>query len=144
MYEVDPDHVRPALQQFTADCEAYVQSHRLWRTPNYFRVFFHYEPDTAVIDLSDRLEEMVEELGNSRDNRIIAALNDIPILVPDAHTRPFRQPRMNMAVGILFPVGFLLWFRIWRYRLRLWRDLEQLKKLCRYIVERLQNETLKD
>ncbi len=138
MDEVEPDHVIPALQLFASDCNNYVQSRRLWRTPNYFRVFFHYEPDTVVINLSDRLEELVEELANSRDNHVIAMLNEMPVLVPDAHTRPFRQPRLNMAVGILFPIGFILWFRIWRFRLRLWRDLEQLKKQCTNIVERLE------
>ena len=42
-----------------------------------------------------------------------------------------------MAMGILFPIGFVLWFRIWRFRLRLWRDLQQTKKQCGYIMERL-------
>ena len=105
--------------------------------PNYFKIFFRYEPDTVVISLSDRLEAMVEELSNSRDNRVLGTLNSMPILVPDAHTRPFRRPRLNILVGVLFPIGIVLWIRIWRYRLRLWRDLEQLQKQCRYIVTRL-------
>jgi len=139
MDEVVPEAVIPDMQQFTDDCTAYVQSHRLWRMPNYFRVFFRYEPDSVVIELSDRLDTLVETLSNSRDNRIIAALNDVPVLVPDAHTRPFRNLRLNIALGILFPIGFVLWFRIWRFRLRLWRDLQQTKKLCDYIVERLKS-----
>jgi len=79
-------------------------------------------------------------LGNSRDNRVIAALNEVPILVPDAHTRPFRNLRLNIAMGVLFPIGIVLWFRIWRFRLRLWRDLQQTKKQCLYIMERLKIE----
>ena len=137
MDEVVPEVVIPDIQQFTEDCTAYVQSHSLWRMPNYFRVFFRYEPDSVVIELSDRLDALVETLSNSRDNRVIAALNEVPILVPDAHTRPFRNLRLNMAMGILFPIGFVLWFRIWRFRLRLWRDLQQTKKQCGYIMERL-------
>ncbi len=137
MDEVVPETVIPEIQSLTDDCTGYVQSHRLWRMPNYFRIFFRYEPDSVVIELSDRLEALVEELGNSRDNRVIAALNDVPILVPDAHTRPFRNLRLNIALGILFPIGIVLWFRIWRFRLRLWRDLQQTKKQCLYIMERL-------
>ena len=106
--------------------------------PNYLRVFFRYEPDTQVISISERLETIVEELANSRDSRIISSLNEVPIRVPDAHTRPFRQPRLNMVVGVLLPIGFIMWFRIWRYRLRLWRDMEQLKKQCNYIIKRLE------
>ena len=137
---VDPDTARllPELQQFANDCQDYVQTHHLHLMPNYFKVFFRYEPDTVVINLSERLEAFVDELGNSRDNRVIATLNQMPILAPDAHTRPFRRPRLNVLVGLLFPVGIVLWIRIWRYRLRLWRDLEQLQKQCAYLIERLQ------
>ena len=138
MNEVQPERVIPALQQIVADCNNYEQSRRLWQMPNYLRVFFRYEPDTQVISISERLETIVEELANSRDNRIISSLNEVPILVPDAHTRPFRQPRLNMVVGVLLPIGFIMWFRIWRYRLRLWRDMEQLKKQCNYIIKRLE------
>ncbi len=137
MNEVDAAKMLPILEQFSTDCAAYEQSHNLWKMPNYFRVFFRYEADTAVIGLSDRLEAIVEELSNSRDNRIIGALNEIPILAPDAHTRPFRKPTLNTIIGVLFPIGIVLWIRIWRYRLRLWRDLEQLQKQCKYICERL-------
>jgi len=137
MYEVDPSHVLPLLEQFRADCAAYVEARHLWRMPSYLRTFFRYEPDSTVIDLSERLEMLVDELANSRDSRVIGTLNAMPILVPDAHTRPFRRPRLNMLMGILFPVGIILWVRIWRYRLRLWRDMDQLQKHCDYISTRL-------
>lgn len=141
MYEVDPSHAIPLLEQFRADCAAYVEARHLWRMPSYIRTFFRYEPDSTVIDLSERLEVLVDELANSRDNRVIGTLNAIPILVPDAHTRPFRRPRLNMLMGILFPVGIILWVRIWRYRLRLWRDMDQLQKHCDYISTRLKKQT---
>lgn len=136
--EVDVQSVLPALQQLCDDSAAYVKARHLYRMPNYFRVFFRYEPDTVVIGLEEQLEKLVEELGNSRDTRIIATLNEIPILVPDAHTRPFRNARLNVLMGVLLPVGLVLWLRIWRYRLRLWRDLEQLQKHCQYIKHRLE------
>jgi len=42
-------------------------------------------------------------------------------------------------VGIFFPVGIFFWFRIWRYRLRLWHDLQQLQKQTDFILERIMN-----
>ena len=137
MEEPNAPRLIPELQTFCEDCENYVQTHHLSLMPNYFRIFFHYEPDRVVIDLSDRLERFVEELSNSRDNRVIGTLNDMPILIPDAHTRPFEDMRLNRLVGVIFPVGLVFWFRIWRYRLRLWRDLEQLQKQCGYVITRL-------
>ena len=137
MEEPNAQRLIPELQTFCEDCENYVQTHHLSLMPNYFRIFFRYEPDRVVIDLSNRLENFVDELSNSRDNRVISTLNDMPILIPDAHTRPFEDMRLNRLVGVVFPVGLVFWFRIWRYRLRLWRDLEQLQKQCGYVITRL-------
>lgn len=138
----DPDYGRllPELQQFRDDCATYVHSRHLQLMPNYFRVFFRYEPDVVIMGLCERLEAMIDELSNSRDTRIIATLNEMPIMAPDAHTRPFRNARRNAAVGIVFPVGIVLWVRIWRYRLRLWHDLEQLQKQMNYITNRILKE----
>lgn len=139
------DILQQELQQFASDCAAYIQNHRLWLLPGYFRTFFRYEKDEVVIELDERLETMVEELSNARDLRIIGTLNDLPVLVPDAHTRPFRRPRLNQLIGVLFPVGIILWIRIWRFRLRLWRDLEQLREKTSYInqrIDRLRNDGL--
>jgi len=138
MEEPNAQRLVPELQAFVADCGDYVRSHSLSRLPNYFRIFFRYEPDKAVLDINDRLETFVEELSNSRDTRIINVLNELPILVPDAHTRPFDDSRRNKLVGVFLPLGLFFWLRIWRYRLRLWRDLEQLQKHCAYIIQRLQ------
>lgn len=138
----DPDYNRllPELRKFNDDCAAYVQARRLHLMPNYFRVFFRYEPDTVVVGICERLEALILELSNSSDPRIIATLNNMPIVAPDAHTRPFRNARRNMIVGILFPIGIVLWIRIWRYRLRLWRDMEQLQKQVDYICQRIVKE----
>ncbi len=137
MYEPDYKRLTADLTAFTVACHEYNEQHHLRRMPNYFRVFFRYEPDEAVIHLSEQLEQYVDELANTQDSRILSTLNDMPILVPDAHTRPFRNRRLNMAVGIVFPVGLLWWWRIWRYRLRLWHDLTQLQKQCTYICTRI-------
>ena len=80
----------------------------------------------------------MEELHNTRDNVILARLNDLPILVPDAHTRPFHSARRNVATGLLLPLGLFFWLRIWRYRLRLWHDMQQIQKLGTQIKERIE------
>ena len=128
------------LSQLVQDCNAYSSQAHLYRMPNYWHLFFQYQEDRTVVDLSERLENLVEIMHNSKDNVILARMNDLPILVPDAHTRPFRKPRWNMAVGILLPLGLFFFFRIWRYRLRLWHDLTQIQKLGDLIVERIENK----
>ncbi len=135
----DPDY--PALvgklQRLTDDCKLYATRGKLYSIPNYWTLFFRYREDRVAIDLNERLEAIVEELHNTRDNVILARLNDLPILVPDAHTRPFHNARRNMAVGIFLPLGLFFWLRIWRYRLRLWHDMQQIHKLGTQIRERI-------
>ena len=138
----DPDY--PALvgklQNLTESCAQYSEKARLYMMPNYLRLFFHYAEDKDVIELNDRLEAIVDELHNTRDKVILARLNDLPILVPDAHTRPFRNARYNLAVGLLLPLGLFFFFRIWRYRLRLWHDMQQIQKLGTQIRERIEKK----
>ncbi|MCR5820591.1 MAG: LptF/LptG family permease [Bacteroidaceae bacterium] len=135
----DPDYGRMEveLKALQDDCATYNRHHHLRFMPSYINIFFRYEEDRVVIDISERLDAIVDELANSRDNYLLAMLNDIPVLVPDAHTRPFDAPRLNRAAGIFFPVGVFFWFRIWRYRLRLWYDLQQLQKQTDLIVDRI-------
>ena len=126
------------LTQLQADCQQYVAEKHLMRAPNYWRMFFRYEKDTAVMDINDRLETIIEELHNSKDSRLVAMLNEIPILVPDAHTRPFHNARRNMVAGILFPIGLFFFLRIWRYRVRLRRDMAVIQKQAQNIIDRIE------
>ena len=129
--------VASELEQLSADCAAYVKRARLHLIPNYWKLFFRYRHDKIVVDISERLEMLVEELHNSRDAVILTRINELPVLVPDAHTRPFGNRRLNMAAGILLPVGILLFLRVWRYRLRLWKDLQQIQKISKQITDRI-------
>lgn len=135
----DPDYpaLHDQLLQLQSDCRQYTEEHSLIRMPNYWKIFFEYEEDTTVIDIDNRLEYIVGELHNSRDRFILGALNELPILVPDAHTRPFRNARRNMAAGIFLPLGLFLFLRIWRYRLRLLRDMNVIQEKSQMIVDRI-------
>ena len=140
----DPDYakVREELLQLQADCKNYTEEHHLVHMPNYRRIFFEYEEDTAVIDINNRLEAIVEELHNSTDAMVLTRLNELPVLVPDAHTRPFRNARRNMAAGIFFPVGLFFFLRIWRYRLRLLRDMNVIQAEAQNIINRIDHKIL--
>ena len=119
------------------DCQDYMDKAHLYLMPNYWKLFFRYEQDTTVIGINNRLEALIEELHNSRDNVILTRINEYPIMAPDAHTRPFRSARWNMFTGIFLPLGIFFFFRIWRYRLRLWKDLQDIQKLNEQINERI-------
>ncbi len=135
----DPDY--PVLQQrltaLSEQCRAYSERHKLWLFPSYRRLFFHYREDTAVQQLSDELESIVEELHNSKNSSIVGALNLMPVLVPNAHTRPFHKQWLNVATGIILPLGLFFYFRVWRYRIRLRRDLASIQQVSAMLNERI-------
>lgn len=124
------DVVPVAVDDLRAECLAYSEQKQLRRAPNYRKTFFHYEPDAEVEAINEKMETLIEELSNSRNTKILGVLNEFPILYVTAHTSPFHSAKYNMAAGVFFPLGFILWFRIWRFRLRLHRDLRIIVRTC--------------
>jgi lipopolysaccharide export system permease protein len=64
-------------------------------------------------------------------------INKYPIIATKAHTRPFEHKWLNIAAAIIIPVGTFLYFRMWRFRLRLYRDLKVIKQTNINICERI-------
>ncbi len=126
------------INELREACRAYNHSQQLLRLPNYINVFFRYRPDTQVEEINEQLEAIVEELSNSKDPKILGVLREFPILYTSAHTSPLHSPRANAIAGVLLPLGLVLWFRIWRFRLRLLRDLRIIVRTC----DRLDNVML--
>lgn len=110
-------------QSIRQEAEDYRQTKRLWLAPNYFRLFFRTRPDQRMEQLSDRIEELVEDLANTRDMHVLDTLNRVPFIYAHAHTTPFSRQWINYVFGVLFPLGLIIWVRAWRFRLRLARDL---------------------
>ena len=90
-----------------------------------------------IEDISERLEAVIEDLSNTRDKKILTLLNDYPYMAVKAHTRPFERKWLNVVSAIIVPVGMFLYFRMWRFRLRLMRDLRAVKHTNDEVVERI-------
>lgn len=140
IHEVDYARTYQQLEELTDACLDYQQRHNLRRPASYINTFFRYQPDVEVEAISDRLEELIEVMHNSRDLVIVTRINDYPIMVPDAHTRPFRHPKLNLAVGIFLPLGIGMWLRICRYRVRLWRDFQTIIRTNYALQDRIEKQ----
>lgn len=127
-----PDYA--ALLEQIADleqiCKAYAAHKRLYAAPSYIRAFFKSRPDHAAEDIQQRVEQLVEELSNSDRREILYRLNQLPLIYARAHTSPFEDKRLNILCGVFLPVGFIMWLRIWRFRLRLHKDMKQITAVC--------------
>ena len=135
----DPDYRRAAdrLSVMSHQVRAYAYGHHLMRMPNVINVFFRYQPDHEIERISAELEEIIEDLSNTRDRFIMAYLNQYPIVSEKAHTRPFERKWMNITAAIILPVGIFLYLRMWRFRLRLLTDLRKIRATNTKIVERI-------
>ena len=135
----DPDYQQDAqrLSLLSEQIRHYSEEHHLISLPNPINVFFKYVPDNEVEHMSDELEAIIDDLGNTRDRFILGYLNQYPIVSIKAHTRPFDRKWLNILSAIIFPVGAVLYIRMCRFRLRLYRDLKQINNVNTRMIERI-------
>ena len=135
-----PDYAQDAtlLRQITADIEQYTQEHSLRRWPSPVKVFFRPGDDQTISRISTTLEEVIEDLSNTRDKVILNEVNTYPILATHAHTRPFRRKWLNIMTGLVVPAGIFFYLRMMRFRLRLWHDLKVILKANQTITEKIE------
>lgn len=135
----DPDYANDAivLKQMNADIDAYSKEHRLVSAPNIIDVFFKYKKDNEIERISEILESAIEDLANTKDKILLHEMNKYPILATKAHTRPFEHKWLNIIAGVLIPVGAVLYIRMWTFRLRLYRDLRQIRQTNQAIIVRM-------
>ena len=98
------------------------------RWPNPIKVFFREGDDHEIERINQELENVIEDLGNTRDKLILTQLNRYPVIATHAHTRPFRRKWMNIVTGLVLPLGLFFYIRMIRFRLRLHKDLRIIHK----------------
>lgn len=135
----DPKYLedRQLLLNMNDDIRRYVEEHRLKSLPNVVQVFFRYQPDHEVERISDELEKVIDDLTNTRDKVILNELNNYPVLAVKAHTRPFEHKWLNIVSAIIIPLGLFFYLRMWRFRIRLLRDLRQIVQTNEKVTEQI-------
>lgn len=136
------DKLPAEIETLISACKAYNEKTKLLRAPSYVNIFFHHVPDRVAEQIDEQMERIVEELSNSRNRVVLEVLNRYPILYTHAHTSPFEKKWANVAAGLFVPLGIVLWFRIWRFRLRLYRDMRVIVRTSEQLLALLQGNTL--
>lgn len=137
----DPDYAKDAerLAALNESLARYSEEHHLVHLPDPIKVFFKYRPDNEVEMMAEELEGIIEDLSNTRDRYILSYINAYPIVSEKAHTRPFERKWLNIMAAVIFPLGVILYIRMCRFRLRLYRDMRQIAKTNDKIIERIAN-----
>ena len=136
----DPDYQTDStkLAAISAQTANYMEDHKLLRWPNPIEVFFRPGNDQEIATLNDELEATIENLSYSRDKRVIMLLNRYPIIAPNAHTRPFRRKWLNIITGLFLPTGVFFYFRMIRFRFRLFKDLQHIQRTNGKLISRIE------
>jgi lipopolysaccharide export system permease protein len=130
------------LEALTQHCADYDERNRLKRAPNYVRLFLDNGSDHEIARISEKIERLVEELSNTTDGPMFGYLDQYPFVSPRAHKAPFDRQWLNILTGVLLPVGVVFYFRIWRFRLRLDRDLRLIQRLNGEVATRIREHIL--
>ena len=129
----DPDYLQEDknMELLNDMCEEYISNNKLKRAPNYFNIWTKNEKDEEIVAINEQLEAIVEKLANTKYTKILGTLNNYPILSVHAHRCPFNMPTLNKITGIIVPIGLIYYFRIWAFRIRLYKDLKLINKVNR-------------
>ena len=103
---------------------------------------FFNEKDHTLDDFNEKLENIIEELGNSKNRKVVIMLNEFPILSPHATTSPFKRRSLNILSLILFPIGIIIYLRALKFRRRLVKDLVKVEKNSKKLIEIFDKEKL--
>lgn len=135
----DPNYLedRQLLLNMNDDIRRYAEEHRLKSLPNVVQTFFKYQPDHEVERISNELEKVIDDLTNTRDKVLLNELNNYPVLAVKAHTRPFEHKWLNIVSAIIIPLGLFFYLRMWRFRIRLLRDLKQIVQTNDAVTEQI-------
>ena len=138
----DPDYARnlDGLSTLSHECQTYLDQHRLGSPPNYYRIFTNDGPDNAIAEISDRMEKIIEDLSNTKDRKLLAFLNNYPILSTKAHKSPSDRRWLNIIYGIFVPAGLFFYIRIWLFGRRLEKDLKNIIQTNNNLQEIIKNK----
>ncbi len=130
-----------ALSELYSEARAYIKKNRLKKLPSIGSVFFN-EKDHTIDDFNDRLEAVIEDLGNSKNRKVIVMLNRFPVLSAHAIVSPFKRRWMNVLSLVLFPAGIIIYVRAVKFRRRLAKALVRIEKNCKKTIEVMHKEKL--
>ena len=136
----DPKYLMDAhmLRNVEQEIVHYQQQHNLLHWPSPVKVFFRPGDDNAIEHLVSVLEVAIEDLSATRNRYVLMKINQYPIIPATAHTRPFRRRWLNALTGLLLPLGVFFYFRMLRFRFRLYQDLQLIKRINVKLVPRIE------
>lgn len=133
IYTPDYDGLLPELDQLIADCKVYTKNHKKWI--NYIKYWKSGGKDHTAESIALRMENLVEELGNSDQNLLLNKLMDYPIISSYHQLNTNIDKRIAIAIGCFLPLGIIIYlFAVYQRKL-LRQDINTVQKVSEEIKE---------
>lgn len=138
-----PDYVKDCaiLNELHHEAREYKKINRLKKLPSISKIFFN-ENDVTIDSFNEKFENLIEEMGNSKNRKVIIHLNEFPILTPHATISPFKKRWLNIASLLIFPVGVFIYLRAVKFRIRLAKDLVKIESNSKKLISIIEKEKL--
>ena len=135
----DPDYANcaTALKGLYND----IQLNKIKRVPSVKSVFFTHD-NTTLDNINNRLEKIIDELGNSKERAVIIALNEFPVLSTDTISSPFKKIWLNILSIVVLPLGIIIYLRAIVFRIRLFKNLIKVETTIKNIINTLKVKKL--
>lgn len=143
LHEPDYKADNEVLLSINHDVSDYARLKKLVSPPNVIKVFFKYSPDHEIERINEMLEKIIDDLSNTRDKQVLHFINTYPVIAVKAHTRPFERKWLNILAAVVLPLGIFFYLRMWRFRLRLLRDLKVIKYTNTSIINYTEKHLIK-
>ena len=133
-----PDYVAliPVLHQLQQEAQTYLQQHRRWM--NYLAFWKQGGRDRAAEELSNKVEQVVEELSNSDQNLVLNKLMDYPVMEGYNQLDERISGKVGLAVGLCIPIGLPLYLLATYQRKLLRHDVQMVYKTSGELLEMLE------
>ena len=138
----DPDYTNCAttLEYIYNEIKIFQKCNRLNKPASIKSIFF--TPDNTLEDVNDKFEQVINELGNSRERDVIIALNKYPVLSINTISSPFKKTWMNILSIVVIPLGIIIYLRTMFFRIRLYKDITKTETTIKRIIKIFKNKGL--
>ena len=131
----DPDYsaLTDKLSGLDVLCNAYLEVNK--KRPNYIKFWLRFGKDSQIDEIAEKMELIVEELGNSDQNLILNKLMDYPFVKGYTLLSSNKFEKAGPALGILFPLGIPLYLGALYQRKLLLHDIQTTKRVTSELNE---------
>ena len=139
----DPDYASCTieLEKLYNEARIYKKKNKLKKLPSIKKVFFNND-NKDIEEVNKKLEEIVEILGNSKERKVIIALNYFPVLSINGILSPFTKTWLNILSIVILPLGIIIYLRAIMFRIRLLKDLVKIETATKKTINVFKNKNL--